>query len=67
MTEYFPLLSGLLLTATLVISTLSMSASKSTYRLAWSLVVAMIVLDVIGFTTPLPGIFIGEAIVLSSV
>ena len=65
MTEHFPVIAGLMLTATLVVSTFSMSASKSTYRLAWWLVVAKIALDVIGFTTPLPGVFIAEAVVMS--
>jgi len=66
MTERFPVLAGLMLTVTLIISTFSMSASKSTYRLAWWLVAAMIALDVLRFTTRLPGVFIAEAIVLSA-
>jgi len=65
-TERFPDIAGLMLTGTLLVSTLSMTASKRSYKLAWWLVGAKIVLDVVGFTTPLPGVFIAEALVLSA-
>lgn len=66
MTEHFPVLSGLMLTGTLLVSTFSMSASKSSYKLAWWLVAAKIALDVIGIATPIPGVFIAEAVVMSA-
>ena len=66
MTEHFPVLSGFMLTGTLLVSTFSMSASKSSYKLAWGLVVAKIALDVIGIATPIPGVFIAEAVVMSA-
>jgi voltage-gated potassium channel len=66
MTEHFPLIAGFMLTVTLVISTLSMSASKPIYKLAWWLVATKIVLDVVGVTTLAPGVFIAEWIVLST-
>jgi voltage-gated potassium channel len=66
MTEHYPRISGTMLTVTLVISTLSMSGAKRTYNLAWSLVAMKIVLDVVGATTPIPGIFIAESVVLSA-
>ena len=65
MTEHYPRISGTMLTVTLVISTLSMSAAKRTYKLAWWLVAMKIILDVVGATTPIPGVFIAESVVLS--
>ncbi|MDX2314256.1 MAG: potassium channel family protein [Gammaproteobacteria bacterium] len=65
MTEHYPQIGGTMLTITLVISALSMSAAKRTYKLAWSLVAMKIVLDVVGSTTPIPGVFIAEWVVLS--
>jgi len=66
MAEHFPLFSGFMLTVTVVISTFSMSASKRIYKLAWWLVATKIVLDVVGFATPAPGVFIAEWMVLST-
>ena len=66
MTEHYPRISGTMLTVTLVISTLSMSAAKRTYKLAWSLVAMKIVLELVRSTTPIPGLFIAECVVLSA-
>ena len=65
-TERFPGIAGLMLTGTLFIATFSLSASKRIFRIAWGLVAAKIALDVVGYTTPIPGVFIAEAVVLSS-
>jgi hypothetical protein len=65
-TERFPGIAGLMLTGTLLIATFSLSASKRIFRIAWGLVAAKIALDVVGHTTPIPGVFIAEAVVLSS-
>ena len=65
-TESFPAIAGLMLTGALLIATFSLSASKRSYRMAWGLVAAKIVLDVVGYATPVPGVFIAEAVVLSA-
>jgi len=65
-TERFPGIAGLMLTGTLLIATVSLSASKRIFRIAWGLVAAKIALDVVGYTTPIAGVFIAEAVVLSS-
>ena len=65
-TERFPAIAGLMLTGTLLIATFSLSASKRIFRIAWCLVAAKILLDVVGYTTPVPGVFLAEAVVLST-
>ena len=65
-TEYFPTIAGLMLTGTLLIATFSLSASRRIFKIAWFLVAAKIVLDVVGYTTQIPGVFIAEAVVLSA-
>jgi voltage-gated potassium channel len=65
-TERFPAIAGLMLTGTLLIATLSLSAAKRIFKIAWGLVAAKILLDVVGYTTPIPGVFIAEAMVLST-
>lgn len=63
--EHFPRISGLMLTATLLIAVLSLSASKRMYMAAWSLVAAKIILDVVANFEPVVGIYIADAVVLS--
>lgn len=62
--EHFPAIAGLMMTGTLLISLLSLSASKRIYVAAWSLVVVKMLLDVVGHVYPMPGIFIGESGIL---
>ncbi len=65
-TERFPGVAGLLLTVTLLIAALSLSASRRMYRTAWALIATNIVLDVVGRFHPHLGIHIAEAAVLSA-
>ena len=62
--ENFPTVSGLMLTGTLLISVLSLAASKRVFIFAWILVSAKIILDVVAFVHPVAGIYIAEAIIL---
>lgn len=63
-TEHFPGLTGLMITGTLLIAVLSMSASKGMYMAAWSLVAAKMVLDVVDYINPSVEIYMAEVIVL---
>jgi voltage-gated potassium channel len=63
-TEYYPGISQLMLTVTLLVAVSSMAASKHMYRAAWSLVAAKIVLDIVAYAEPLAWISIAEAVVM---
>ena len=65
-TQHHPGVAGLLLTVTLLIAALSLSASKRMYRAAWALIATKIVLDVVGHFHPQLGIHIAEAAVLTA-
>ena len=65
-TERFPGIAGLMMTAALLIAVMSLSASKRMYRAGWLLVAAKIVLDVVGYFNPNAGVYIAEAVVLST-
>ncbi len=60
-TEYYPGISGLVLTVTLLVAVSSMAASKRVYRAAWSLVAAKIVLDIVSYVAPFAWFPIAEA------
>ena len=64
LTDFYPGLTGMLLTVTLLIAVFSMSESKRYNRLAWFLVITKVVLTGIGYFDDDVGIFIGETIVL---
>ncbi len=63
-TEYFPGISGLILTVALLTAVSSMAASKRMYMAAWSLVAAKIVLDIAAYVDPVAWIPIAEAVVM---
>jgi hypothetical protein len=65
-TQHHPGVAGLLLTLTLLIAALSLSASKRMYRAAWALIATKIVLDVVGHFHPQLGIHIAETAVLTA-
>ncbi len=54
--EYFPGISGLLLTGTLLVATLSLAASKRMYLAAWSLVAAKVILEIVAYIEPVAGV-----------
>lgn len=62
--QRFPGIASLMLTGTLLISVLSLSASKRIYMAAWSLVAAKVVLDVIDHFKPDAANYILGAVVL---
>ncbi len=62
--ERFPGFSGLMLTGTLLIAVLSLSASKRMYIAAWSLVAAKVFLEVVAYVYPHSSIHIGEAFIM---
>ncbi len=62
--EHFPGISGLLLTGTLLVATLSLAASKRMYLAAWSLVAAKVILEIIAYIEPVAGVHIAGIAVL---
>ncbi len=64
--EHFPGISGLLLTGTLLVATLSLAASKRMYLAAWSLVAAKVILEIVAYIEPVAGVHIaGMAVLLT--
>ena len=63
-TERYPGFTGLMLTITILIAVFSMSASRRIYIVAWSLVVAKVLLVVAGFVRESPGVHIAELIII---
>ncbi len=62
--EHFPGISGLLLTGTLLVATLSLAASKRMYLAAWSLVAAKVILEIVAYIEPVAGVHIAGIAVL---
>lgn len=62
--EHFPGVAGLLLTVTLLVAVLSMSASRRMFISAWLLVAAKVILDITHHFNPDLGLYIVEAFVL---
>lgn len=59
--EYFPGTSGIMLTLTLLISVLSLSASRQIYIAVWSLIAAKLILGIAAYFNPAPWIFVSES------
>ena len=62
--EDFPKISGLMLTGTLLVSVLSLAASKRVFIAAWLLVAAKVVLDIVAIVYPEVSVQVVEAIIM---
>jgi len=62
--QHFPGAAGLMLTVTLLVSVVSLSASKYIYRAAWLLVGSKVLLSVYVYFHPTFWIYIAEAIIM---
>ena len=62
--EDFPKISGLMLTGTLLVSVLSLAASKRVFIAAWLLVAAKVVLDIVAIVYPEVSVHVVEAIIM---
>lgn len=63
-TEWFPGFAGLVLSGALLISVVSMSASRLIYRTGWCLVAAKVLLTAASHIYALTGFFIAETVVM---
>lgn len=64
--QHFPGTAGLMLTVTLLVSVVSLSASKYIYRAAWLLVGSKVLLSVYVYFYPTFWIYIAEAIIMAT-
>ena len=62
--ESFPKISGFMLTGTLLVSVLSLAASKRVFIAAWLLVAAKVVLDIVAIVYPEVSVHVVEAIIM---
>ena len=62
--ENFPKISGFMLTGTLLVSVLSLAASKRVFIAAWLLVAAKVVLDIVAIVYPEVSVQVVEAIIM---
>lgn len=62
--ERIPGISGLLLTLTLLISVMTLSASRHLYLAAWTLIAAKSVLGVVAYLNPQVWMFVGESVLM---
>ena len=62
--ENFPKISGFMLTGTLLVSVLSLAASKRVFIAAWLLVAAKVVLDIVAIVYPEVSVHVVEAIIM---